>query len=227
MNELEFQSVVECPFCIEFTDIEASEFRTLFSREELQSRIILTTQAFNVIVGLGAINPGYLLLVPKIHNISFAHLSNTEAAEAEVIKKYLKEVLSKAYPNSSIIVFEHGATSSECLSGGCISHAHLHFLPTQRTNLLPKLMEAFVQKPIGSLLELQSIRGHKYLYYEDMTGGHVFLVEQRLPSQYFRRLIAIEEGKPLQWDWGIFIEKENIVQTTNTLEDVLQRFSLG
>jgi diadenosine tetraphosphate (Ap4A) HIT family hydrolase len=206
-----------CPFCIEFEDIEESEFRGIFPREVLLDRFIKSTSNFVSLAALGAIRAGYLLILPKTHYKSFSFLSSEHANEEHILKNFLVDVVEKLY--SIPIVFEHGSMDDESLAGGCIDHAHLHILPTN-SDLFPRLSKEFQYKPIGHLAELSTLRLQEqpYIYYERANQGYAFLVNHDLPSQFMRRLLLEEEGNPDEWDWEVFLGKEKIVETVHKLK---------
>src|SRR3989442_3251648 len=104
-------SGVTCPFCLEFEDVESSEFRMLFPKDILSSRVIKSSPNFVALAGLGAIRPGYVLILPKEHMLSFAFLDQDAASEAEKLKEDLIQQMIPLFHN--LIVFEHGPIAAK------------------------------------------------------------------------------------------------------------------
>jgi diadenosine tetraphosphate (Ap4A) HIT family hydrolase len=116
-----------CPFCEELDNVEQSEFRSLVPRSQLTDRIIAEDEKFVLIAGVGAISPGYLLLLPKGHVRCFSHLPQSDLSSAEIWDQNIRKNVSSAFGEP--VVFEHGSTSSTANAGGCIDHAHIHYVP--------------------------------------------------------------------------------------------------
>jgi diadenosine tetraphosphate (Ap4A) HIT family hydrolase len=209
----------DCPFCVEFNDIDDSEFRGIFPREVLTDRYIKSTPNLVSLVALGALRAGYLLILPKIHHRSFAFLNSEQANEAHILKNFLVDVVERYF--STPILFEHGSVDDISLAGRCIEHAHLHILPT-RIDLFPRLSKIFRYMPIKHLAELSNLKLQKqpYIYYERARQGYAFLINQDLPSQFMRRILFEEEGKPDEWDWEVFLGKENIIETVQKFKEM-------
>lgn len=208
--------VTRCPFCEEFNNVESSEFRKLFPKNILPHRFIKITDRFVVLAGLGAIKAGYTLIVPKKHVRSFSLLSRSDASEAQQLKDLIVGLVKSKF--SEPIVFEHGSGGEKMSAGACIDHAHLHVVPT-KADLYSKLKQEFGDRPIKHLADLTDLSRQKqrYLYYERNGEGHAFIVNKNLPAQYVRRLVASAEGKPDEWDWYAFLEKQNLIQTVKEL----------
>ena len=211
-------STSTCTFCREFDDVEFSEFRDVFRKDILPSRIIKSTQNFIALAALGAIRPGYVLILPKEHMLSFAFLDQPMAEEAGQFKKELIQLMLPNFPN--LIVFEHGPITAKASSGGCIDHAHLHIFPTA-IDLFPRLSQQFSYTTIGSIHELSQFRKTQkhYIYYENNYKGFAFEIDRFIPSQYIRRILWEEEGKHDEWDWGVFIGYEHIIDTMRILQN--------
>lgn len=206
-----------CPFCVEFVDLDKSEFRQIFPTNTLSDRYIKSTPNFTSLVSLGAIRAGYLLILPKFHYTAFSLLDKNLAIEAHNLKNILVRVVEEIFLPP--IIFEHGSIGNDSSTGNCIDHAHLHILPT-KVNLFPRLQKNFPYISIKHLTDLIDIKLQKqpYIYYEHAGQGYAFLVNQNLPSQYMRRLVLEEEGNPDEWDWEVFLGKNNIIETVNKLK---------
>jgi diadenosine tetraphosphate (Ap4A) HIT family hydrolase len=211
---------LQCPFCDELEDVESSEFRKFFSREMLSSRIIKSVQNFVALPGLGAIRPGYVLILPKVHVRSFAFLDQPIIEELEQLKKELVQLITRKLSN--VIVCEHGPVEITSSAGSCIDHAHLHIFPTE-IDLFPRLSQLFRYRAIKSIHELSYFRlsQRPYIYYEKDNRCFSFEVDRDIPSQYIRKILWEEEGKPDEWDWGVSVGYEQIIDTVRILRDAI------
>jgi hypothetical protein len=140
--------------------------------------------------------------------------------EAQEFKGEIVNIVTEVF--STPIVFEHGVIDvNTSTAGGCIDHAHFHLFPSQ-ANLFPKLSEQFPHKIINHVNDL-SVFGKErqpYLYYEKEGKGFAFIVNSDLPSQYMRRLIMEEEGRPDEWDWSVYIGKDHVIKTVKMLSEI-------
>lgn len=208
---------LNCTFCTEFSNNDTSEFRSYITKEELDSRIVLSSTNFIALAGLGAMRDGYLLMLPKAHILSFAYLEPSLAFEAQNFKE--KAIQAVKHFSSDLIIFEHGDVEKENTNtGGCIDHAHFHFYPSH-VNLLQILMDQFEHRRIYHITDLFTFKQQRqpYLYYEKNETSYAFLVNENLPSQYMRRILMTAEGKPDEWDWSVFVGKTNVINTVKKL----------
>ena len=184
-----------CSFCNEFLNEKNNNFYKMYLQEEfekngLYSRIIAKTKNFYILPMVGPLVPGYLLVVPKKHYVSFAFQTESELREAQLIVKTIREIFRKFYGTS--VVFEHGALSS-CVKGGCCSdHAHLHIVAVD-TDIIEQFSEkGFEVREIEGITSLgtQKKRHRPYLYYENQKDRAVIMDVGVIESQYIRKLIA-------------------------------------
>ena len=209
---------LDCTFCVELENVEKSEFRSFFTQTELKSRVIHNTQNFICLAALGAIRPGYILLLPKKHLFSFAFLDPSLAQEAEQLKSKLSNKIRKLF--SDFIIFEHGVINSEATGGGCIDHAHLHFFPSN-VDLFGYLSSEFTYLPIEHIRDLNVFcaKQQPYLYYEKNGYAYAFLVNKTIPSQFLRRIIMEREGMEGQWDWSVYPGKNDVIKTVQLFKN--------
>ena len=146
---------INCTFCTEFLDVDKSEFRSIFPKDILNTRFIRSSKNFICLAALGAVRPGYILLLPKKHLFSFAFLHPFITQEAQELKTSITIDVRTYF--SEPIIFEHGVINAESHGGGCIDHAHLHFFPSD-SDLLPQLMSEFSCRPIEHISELRTFR---------------------------------------------------------------------
>lgn len=106
--------MIGCPFC----KLDKSLF---------YNSIIEETSNFIVKLCLGALVPGYILILPKKHVYCMTQFNLEIMAEyIAILEKYrrkFKELYGK-YP----IVFEHGTPDPCGLCANCVIHAHTHIV---------------------------------------------------------------------------------------------------
>ncbi|MBI4676194.1 MAG: HIT domain-containing protein [Elusimicrobia bacterium] len=178
---------------------EGNLFAAMFQGHP-RERIVRETDNFVVLPTIGQIVEGYLLVLPKAHCLSLGHIPKENYRELEMLKDETVAVLSRVYCRP--ILFEHGAVSATRKGGACVTHAHLHVVPAD-VDLLPRIDHRMPRRSLGGLSELkvQVERGIPYLFYETRGGDRFVFDACRLPSQYLRRLLAIEVGAEYKWDW--------------------------
>jgi diadenosine tetraphosphate (Ap4A) HIT family hydrolase len=219
----------DCEFCNEFAGGSANSFAANYANE-IASRTILEEDDFRVLPSLGQIVPGYLLLVPNHHYLSFADMPLEELEAAKALKESLTSQMRGAY--GDCLIFEHGVRAPD--SGGCgISHAHLHVVPFPHgKEPIEQLTRAFQFEEVPNLLDLKWIpSGKSYLYYESVRGSSYVFYPPFIPSQYVRRLLAEALGTQA-WDWRNCGKEERFLSTLARASQLLafvssRRLNLG
>jgi diadenosine tetraphosphate (Ap4A) HIT family hydrolase len=207
-----------CEFCLEFDKDRKGEnlFNRLFGVDI--HRILFETQNFVGMPGIGALLPGYLLIIPLRHSLSIAQLPLDQRNEFESLKEKIRDVLTRHY--MSPIFFEHGSLDENSKSGCCIYHAHLHALPFA-FNIF-KDLQGLNSKKVESIFEAAEWlnNGNSYIYFEtQQEEKYVFTCPPDLPSQYIRRVLAKKLGIQDEWDWQLWINEENVLRTLTDLSD--------
>jgi diadenosine tetraphosphate (Ap4A) HIT family hydrolase len=207
-----------CEFCSEVSG-HTTTLAHILSSHELTSRELDRTGSAIAIAGLGAMTPGYVLLIPARHCFCSGHLLPHELDDLAELKKIIRSRLELLY--GSAVFFEHGALSASAPGGSCIPHAHIHGFPS-RDDYRPTLRANFPEVPIQSLGHLAEVTGKSapYLFYEDSQGdAFVYTLQQSLPSQYIRRLWAKSIGRDDEFDWAVFPNGHNIAETVRNLRN--------
>lgn len=204
-----------CEFCNEFRGGNANGFRLLFEKSNLPSRIIQETQHLIAVSALGSLLPGYILVLPKEHILSFAQLKAQFFSEVDTLICEIRWKVQQSIEMNTVI-FEHGMITSSTPSvtcGACVDHAHIHICPTLN-DFTPDLDESSATRHmINRLDELSNLKTN-YLFYESLDGKKiVYELLKPVPSQYMRRLWANVLSIPDQWDWAIYPMPENIIKT--------------
>lgn len=181
----------------------------------------MESDRFVVWPSVGALVPGWLLIVPKQHELNLAGLPPEAMAELAGLRdravRYLRQRVGP------VVQFEHGPARIG-LSAGCgVDHAHLHVVPTD-VDLLTGAMAFRPDLRWDAVPSLAAARpavmgGLSYLFLRDQADRGWLTCGPDLPSQFFRRLIAHAVGKPEQHDWKSFPCPGNIEETVGLFED--------
>jgi diadenosine tetraphosphate (Ap4A) HIT family hydrolase len=207
----------QCDFCDELRGIP-SLFHQMFSKYGIGSRIIAATDHSWAIAGLGALTPGYILILPRRHVPAIGYLSKREIKDIEKLSKVIGGQIAAEYGAyyGSVINFEHGANAKEFKSGKSVDHAHLHALPGGDIDFRIYLRSDFEEHQIHSLLDLQQLSSEHipYLYFKSPSGeGYAYLPHKDIVSQYIRRIWAKALGKASRYNWRFYPEEENVIRT--------------
>ena len=205
---------------------EKSRFSWIFNDDsevisETWNREIVGSPSFTVIPSLGALVPGWLLIVPRRPITSLKLLNNSERAELLGLVKMLTFRLSEF--GSTTYCFEHGSTLAGSVVGCGVDQAHLHIVP-----LKFNLLNAVAQRS-ASVIEWNS--GTKFIPLKGLPDdaeyvtvwnaitneGLVGAVINPL-SQWVRRVIAAELGIEDEWDYRKNPQIENVEQTLKAMD---------
>lgn len=185
----------------------------------ISNKILLSTQNYLIIPALGALIPGYLLLLSKAHWRAVATLEEKYLCDLEAQLSILLGQLIKMNPEW--IIFEQGSTKDYGIKGCCIEHMHLHFLPLKfdLANKLSKMLSV----PLESISSLNDIRTKcneypcNYIFVRNPNGDKFILRPEVYPSQYVRQIIASHLNKDLLWDWKYHFHEDNNILTIDAL----------
>lgn len=207
----------DCFLCNSFTStkIFPAEIPPLRPSSNKSEYLLYRTRYSYAIVGLGAITPGYILLIPVKHHETIYQLRGKEWDDFLTLKSIIHDHVQNFYGDA--IFFEHGATSAcRVPSGACVDHAHLHCVPAYGKNFEDEIPGEFSEIQLGPLEELQnlSLKTERYLYLEK-NGGEKFIYQPKdpVPPQFFRRIWAKLSGKPNEFDFTLFPEYQNMLIT--------------
>lgn len=202
-----------CEFCQEFDPQSPDRFQSLYG-ELVPSRIVARTEHFVAVPTLGQLFTGSLLVLPIRHLETCACFPKDERSEMSAFADQMMERTSRfGHP----IWFEHGATSAS--GAGCgIHHAHLHIVPlpwpTEPRSLFPEhtrsaanLREAW--SALETVEQYLLIGDGKETLYLDIEA-----VDDRFPSQFFRRRLAEHFELAVPWDWRAYAHVESAVLET-------------
>lgn len=171
-------------------------------------RIVLETENFCVLMGLGPIVTGYCIIITKEHYGCSAELSPQHFGELQNVID-LVQASQRASLGGSIL-FEHGR------NGGCLPHghddelcyhAHIHLLPAA-INLAAAVRDDYPTEPLPDWSSLAaryaSDRG-SYLLIQDGSALAYVPDPEALPGRYLRSKAAEQLlGDSLHADWQAF-----------------------
>lgn len=199
-----------CEFC---SRLEAEED----SRPWYDFNVIWESPEFVVLPALGALVPGYLLLVPRRHRFSMAALAPPVRPELYAVTRALLQLQAEQWEPG--VVFEHGACIAEPgRAEACIEHAHWHLVPGG-WNLR---QEGDDFRQVSNFERFaESYRGERrYLFLRDVEARCWVSVGRRLRRQEFRRRIAAALGAPASWDYLTFPFLDNMRATIAGFREV-------
>ena len=210
-----------CDFCNELNG-ENNSYWELADRYHLpRDRIIYENKNWAVWPTIGAIVPGYVMIVTKSHRLSLLDCSKEELLELEGLLSHTRDLLGKIY-HLPCIAFEHGGVCGIANKPSCIDHCHLHVVPLAEDIYHKIDLEKFQVNKIETLMGLMNVkRGDPYLLYQNQKKEIFVLHADTYISQYFRQFIALSEKVPDKWDWRSNHFPENIKKTINDMGGLL------
>jgi hypothetical protein len=164
---------------------------------------------------IGMLVPGYLMVVTTAHLTSMAALGQSGLVALET---WLSARLVQLAPVfGPYLAFEHGSGASrhDAPSGACITHAHIHLIPTA-ASLVSLLQEALTWQKLTALEDLASFAGCNYALLGS-SEGLLISRETDLPGQWIRRRIAEAIGRADYYDWGIFSGERELHETLSRI----------
>ncbi len=184
---------------------------------------VLETDHFVVVPTVGMLVPGWLLIISKKHHANLASLSKVEVQDFLHARDITKDLLQRTF--GMPLFFEHGPCLKQQNAGSCIDHAHYHAVPWPK-DLMPLVSRDFKWNLVGNFNAVQKSYTAEgaYLLYENHDGEMFCSHPKKVPSQYFRQVIAREIGRPNDWDWAVFPEYETIEITQSKFLAAGKRF---
>lgn len=177
------------------------------------SRLISRTSVVDIMAGLGAVEPGYVLVIPRQHARSVGELPMAELHQVFDAAWDMAERMKAAF-GCSVVLVEHGSSGRNLLpTGACIDHAHLHLFPV-RQGIRAEHFAVQDSKVCRDLADLASLaRDNRSYYFVAMSPDEGCLAaDPVLSSQHARKVWARAAGKKDQWDWAAcpFLENAHL-----------------
>jgi ATP adenylyltransferase len=203
--------VASCRFCARLADIHPDD--------PAEWTILARTEQFVAVPSIGPLMPGWLLVLPTSHHLSFADLDATEGVAAEL------EEIAAGWGDlfGPLTWFEHGPAREGSVVGCGVDHAHMHLVPLAGLDLLSLAatrMPSLRFERIDGLSEIDACRraGMPYLYLREESGQAWLASSEAIPSQFFRKLIAETQGRPEEFDWKRHSHRETLSFTLRGAE---------
>ena len=179
--------------------------------------LLWETDEFVVVPGVGAVCDGYVVMSPKAHVLSFGHLHDGLDRQFDGLFHEVTGWLESRY-GWPVMAFEHGAESFRNRGGSCTDHAHLHMFPADPVlDVVDVIRSDFglrrVNRFLPAVREQVQQRHRPYLWLRG-TGDDMWLCDApKALSQYLRRVIVGQLGRPDEWDWAVFPGTDHMRRT--------------
>lgn len=188
---------------------------------ELWDQVLFESSNFVVVPTVGAIIPGWLLLLPRKHFLCVGAMS--DALFCELLE--LRSVAARALRDSfgAVTFFEHGP-AAPCTRVGCgVDHAHLHLVATEIDLLrgAAQISQSELDwKAVAGLEATADFHRRKlpYLYVERANGEARIGTSSLIESQLFRRVIAAAHDLGGLFDWKLHPFERNVEDTIDRIE---------
>lgn len=178
------------------------------------NQILLETANFFVIPALGAIVPGYVLIITKKCLNSMAEIPKVQRTELKGLLSDLERILGVF--SERISIFEHGSSSKGIMSSACITHAHLHVVP-RKIEAKKWITNATLFPTINTFFD-SAISKKSYLMLGSSTNNIYGSEYNDEPCQFFRRVCASEFPYFIEWDYLVEHHGKNIIETINVFK---------
>jgi diadenosine tetraphosphate (Ap4A) HIT family hydrolase len=193
--------------------------------DHVWNTILAETENFFVVPTMGALVPGWVLIIPRAHQLNIGCLTMSHRAELRTLVERFTVELSREF--GPVTLFEHGP-SVEGTEVGCgVDHAHLHLvsLPFSMQHAVADFREV-------PLPWMKVMRGDglppcdlvaPYYWYRDQSGSEFSSSAPSGISQLFRRIIAGFVRRPSQFDYRHFPNQGNAAETVRVLNPKMRR----
>lgn len=184
---------------------------------------IFESESFVVLPTVGALVEGWLLVVPKMPSLCFAHLQTSAFSELESFLSDIVPIVESNY--GPVSMFEHGPAATASPVGCGVDHAHLHLVPT-KCDLQVGAQQIAPNVRWSRVGSFEAVRdrgndgdGYWFLQQPYGSGGcNVGVCSDGEPaSQLFRKVIATSLGFPEAFDWKKNSGEDRIAATVETL----------
>ena len=153
---------------------------------ELFNRLMAYTNNFFVIAAIGAISPGYLMIITKELIASISMVENKHIDELKWLIEVISKAIRKTY-NKETIIFEHG--NCACLGG--LDRAHLHIM-TIDENIDDNLIKECINKTLISRkagISSVEINGNKLENIHDIA--EIMIPIKLMENNWYTRIYVV------------------------------------
>ncbi len=172
-----------------------------------QWTVVAETEHLVAVPSVGPLIPGWLLVIPKEHALSFG------AIDADTLAALMADIdrIAAGWHDlfGPLTWFEHGPAEARSSAGCGIDHAHMHLVPTGQLDLLTGARELFAKLVFSEIAGLEAaaapvVVGDSYLYLRTPDERSWLARSRDIPSQAFRQVIANQQGSRAKYDWKTF-----------------------
>lgn len=188
--------------------------------------IIYESRRFYVVTELGALKPGYLMIVPKSHE----YLSIAQIDDDYVYQEYctvcrdVELILKGAFgPTLPVAFIEHGSGPSGMTSHPkSIVHAHTHVVVG--FTLEQKYLDMVQMKPLPDIRKAKDTHYFAYKVGSDGERLCCYNPEVYVQRQYPRQIMAMQYGFTMkQYNWRKYRFDDNVHATLYRIWNFLNR----
>jgi len=183
-------------------------------------RVLDESPSFVAFPSIGALVPGWMLIVPRRPMLNLSRLTSAEAAElcqfARVVARRIATFGGQPY------YFEHGNHTRGGLVGCGVDQAHLHVVPLP-FDLMSAALEASDDKiawgavsNVGCFTELTSATGEYVGVFDPATGNGLAGGMLQPQSQWLRKVIAQKIGERDAWNYNTHPNVPNLLRTVES-----------
>jgi diadenosine tetraphosphate (Ap4A) HIT family hydrolase len=204
----------DCFLCADWNrDPARSGISQILGRKALDEAFLWESEDLYLTPALGCITPGYLILAPKQHYISFAQVPNGLLTSAKQLWMEVNEI-GTGLGLPGYVLFEHGAATRDWRGAACIEHAHLHLVPSPDHVELNRLMETeYPQRQHSGFEDIRTLDGGPpYVLLMNSRGIFSYQTPE-IASQYLRKHIAAQWEVPDKWNWRLHPFGKNFWRT--------------
>lgn len=205
----------ECPFCIEFKDINKSLFYSM-TDYKIKNRILYEDDDFIVLIPLGEFIEGGVLLLTKEHIHSFAHLDKKKYALLNNLVEKIKSAINNIF-GVVPIVFEHSSSINRSKGKCCVDHAHFNIFPVDID--INNYITNRIYSSIEDIHELNKLKFYDngYLYVNSEKNGKLIFDGKNVPTQLIRQHLTHKLGCQDRWHWKDYLGIDEMKQTLSKL----------
>jgi diadenosine tetraphosphate (Ap4A) HIT family hydrolase len=199
------------------------------SGQTVYDRPLLENKDWIVAPTLGAIIPGWLLIIPRQEATNFREWTmKRERAPLEAVRDVAAHL---GVSMNEIIWFEHGPTTKGTLVGCGVDYAHLHILIRPKFSFADFTAKACITADLrwsdAKASSAYTQVGDRSYYIAGSGDAAIIATDvETAGSQFFRRVVASLIEDDNAWDYRRYPHSKNIegtIEMFSYLEDLKQR----
>jgi len=184
---------------------------------------LVQTASFVALPSLGAIVPGWVLIVPRIRSVNLAALTPAQRQDLAELRSTIVETLS-AHFDGEIFEFEHGPATAGGLLGCGVDQAHLHVAPLH-FDLLDAIAGVSQVASVETADEHDpwaAVRaGADYWMARHVRTNTSLIAYPDTPiSQGIRKIVAAHAGDQAAWNYRTHPHLEHVYETIRAFPSV-------